>query len=211
MLIKTLTVGQLETNCYIVTDENTLECAVIDPGAESETILDYIEEHKLTVRAIFITHSHFDHVIALPAVAEETRAPVYAHRIEIDETRRGGNKLQGIASLRQYKEGDTITVGSLVFRVLETPGHTMGGVTLQCENALFTGDTLFRGSMGRTDLGGSDEVILRSLRRLSQLSEEYEVYPGHGDTSTIGYENKFNYYVKFANSGAPLSEMSDED
>ena len=130
MLIKTLPVGHLETNCYVVTDENTLECAVIDPGAESNTILGYIEDNHLKCRAVMLTHAHFDHVGALGAVMKETGARCYVNR------REEGTGVTGLRDFRPpedsvfYGEGDTVQVGSLTFRVMETPGHTPGGVTL---------------------------------------------------------------------------------
>ncbi|MDR2357525.1 MAG: MBL fold metallo-hydrolase [Oscillospiraceae bacterium] len=204
MLIKTLAVGQLETNCYVVSDDKTLMCAVIDPGAESGVILDYIESNKLKVGAIFLTHGHFDHHMALSAVADATGAPVYIHK---RDTYSGGkpedHKLRDTGELRGYADGDAITVGGLVFHVMETPGHSMGSVTLRCERALFTGDTLFRDSCGRTDLGGDMDTLLESLRRLSSLEGDYEVYPGHAETSTLDRERRFNYYVRCANGDYP--------
>jgi len=200
MLIKTLPVGHLETNCYIVTDEKTNKCAIIDPGADSNTILDYIESNKLTPEAIFITHGHFDHYEALEPVMDETNAPAYIHAEDVNK---GGakapHKMNDNGKLKHYAEGDTIKVGELEFKVLETPGHSGGSVTLMCENALFTGDTLFRDSCGRTDLGGSMDVMLQSLRRLSELDGDYEVYPGHAEASTLSRERSHNYYMKYAN------------
>ena len=174
MLIKTLPVGQLETNCYIVSDEESLLCAVIDPGDESNSILNYLEDNRLKCQAIFLTHGHYDHVGAVEAVAEETGATVYMH--EKDDVRSGVDSRYAF-SLPQggvyYKEGDVIQVGALRFEVLETPGHTPGGVTLRCENALFTGDTLFKGSCGRTDLPGGDMVQeLESLKKICGLPGE---------------------------------------
>ena len=205
MLIKMLAVGQIETNCYIVTDEKTLKCAVIDPGDESNVILDYVESNKLTCEAIFLTHGHFDHRLAVYAVAEETGAPIYIHRndaVSSDESASGRYdqyKLPASGTVSFYKDGDLFTVGGLTFAIMETPGHSPGSVTLRCENALFTGDTLFRDSIGRTDLGEGDiQKLLRSLVRLSRLEGDYEVYPGHMDTTTLERERRFNQYVKYA-------------
>jgi glyoxylase-like metal-dependent hydrolase (beta-lactamase superfamily II) len=203
MLIKTLPVGQLETNCYVVTDEATLACAVIDPGAESNTILDYIEANKLRPAVIFVTHGHFDHVTALSAVCAETGAPAYIHRSDTYPPGDGSHKLKVFDGLKTYAEGDVIAVGGLNFTVLETPGHSPGSVTLQCENALFTGDTLFCDSCGRTDLGGSMDEMLVSLKRLSALDGDFEVYPGHGESTTLAREREFNYYVRYANESFP--------
>ena len=200
MLIKTFSVGQLGTNCYVVTDETTLKCAVIDPGAESGRILNYIDDNHLTVEAIFVTHGHYDHTGAIPGVYEATKATVYIHALDVnadgvdDELRyRGGDELCF------YKEGDLVKVGNLEFHVMETPGHSRGSVTLRCEDVLFTGDTLFRGSCGRTDFpGGSYPVILNSLRRLASLAGDYEVYPGHMDATSLDRERNFNLYVRDA-------------
>ena len=200
MLIKTIPVGQLETNCYVVTDETTLDCAVIDPGDESNTILDYLEEHRLNCRAILLTHGHYDHVGAVEALAEETGATVYLNREDDREQRHDPHfPFHLPESGIYYGEGDCVSVGSLRFDVLATPGHTPGGVTLRCENALFTGDTLFRGSCGRTDLiGGDMDEELRSLKRLCSLEGDYEVYPGHMDFTSLARERLFNYYCRAA-------------
>lgn len=200
MLIKQLPLGQIETNCYIVTDEDTLECAVIDPGDESNVVLDYLESNKLKCRYIFLTHGHFDHTMAVPAVHEETGATVCINEKDVGLEIGGvGYRFIPPEGSVFYKDGDELTVGSLVFHVMETPGHTPGGVTLRCEDALFTGDTLFRDSCGRTDFpGGSMDVQLKSLKRLYELPGDFKVYPGHMDTTTLERERKFNYYMKCA-------------
>jgi len=197
MLIKTLPVGMLETNCYIVTDENTRQCAIIDPGAESNTILDYIESNKLKPVAIFLTHGHFDHHIALDAVMDATGAATYINKLDANTSgRRDQHKLVANGNINWYSEGDVMRVSDLEFTVLETPGHSPGSVTLKCESALFTGDTLFRDSCGRTDLGGgSMEILQKSLRRLSELEGDFEVYPGHAETTTLDRERRFNYFM----------------
>ncbi len=200
MLIKTISVGQLETNCYVVTDETSLDCAVIDPGDESNTILDYLEQNRLRCRAVLLTHGHFDHVGAVEALAEETGARVYLNREDDAETRRDLHfPLHLPENGEYYADGDRVEIGSLRFEVIGTPGHTPGGVTLRCQDALFTGDTLFRGSCGRTDLpGGDTEELLRSLKRICSLEGDFEVYPGHMDCSTLARERLFNYYCRLA-------------
>lgn len=200
MLIKTIPVGQIETNCYIVTDENTLECAVIDPGDESNTILDYLEDNGLKCRAVMLTHGHYDHVGAVLPIQEETGAAVYIHRLDANPgSGESGMKFPLPEGGRYYDEGDSVQVGGLSFRVMHTPGHTPGGVTLLCGDAMFCGDTLFRGSAGRTDLPGGDmEAELRSLARLCSLPGEYDVYPGHMDSSTLERERNYNYYCREA-------------
>ena len=201
MLIKTLPVGILETNCYVVTDEESLECAIIDPGADSNTILDYVESNNLKPVAVFLTHGHFDHFMALKAVVDATGAPVYINKQDVGSAGRGSDlKLEDDGTLNWYAEGDVIKIGDCKITVLETPGHSPGSVTLKCKSALFTGDTLFRDSCGRTDLsGGSMEILLNSLRRLSSLDGDYEVYPGHAESSTLSRERSHNYYMRYAN------------
>ena len=200
MLIKTLPVGMLDTNCYVVTDEKALKCAIIDPGADSNTILDYIESNKLVPEVIFLTHGHFDHHIALNAVMDATGASAYINKN--DATTDGWHerlKLADDGHMKWYGEGDVIKVGGLEFRILETPGHSPGSVTIMCERALFTGDTLFRDSCGRTDLEGSNvDALLESLRRLADLDGNYEVYPGHAESSTLERERFSNYYMRQA-------------
>lgn len=199
MLIKTLPVGQLETNCYVVTDEDSLCCAVIDPGDESNTILDYLEDNRLHCKAILLTHGHYDHVGAVSAVAEETGAVVYMSRHDDLGGHDGHRPFTLPAGGRYIDEGDCVTVGALRFEVLATPGHTPGGLSFRCGEALFTGDTLFRGSCGRTDLPGGDmDEELRSLKKLCSLPGDYEVYPGHMDASTLDRERALNYYCRQA-------------
>ena len=203
MLIKCFTVGSFETNCYIVSDGETLECAVIDPGADGSTILNYLEEARLTCRAILLTHGHFDHTGAVGTLMEETGAPLYMHKAD-DGITVGGDyfRFSAPAGTRFYKDGDELALGALRFTVLETPGHTPGSVTLLCagagsgDRALFTGDTLFRDSCGRTDFpGSSTESIMRSLKRLSALPGDYEVYPGHMGASTLERERNVNLFM----------------
>ncbi len=200
MNIKTIPVGQLETNCYIVINEKTLECVVIDPGDESNTIMDYIESNRLKCMAIMLTHGHFDHVGAVTEIAAETGCTVYIN--QRDEGYRVG--MSGMLFKlpdggKTYDDGDVITEAGLTFSVLATPGHTPGGVSLICENALFTGDTLFRGSCGRTDLPGGDmSAEMASLKKLCSLPGDYEVYPGHMDCSTLERERRFNHYCREA-------------
>ena len=203
MFIKCLPVGHLMTNCYVVGDETSRLCAVIDPGDESNTILDYLEENHLKCEAILLTHGHYDHVGAVETVQEETGATVYMHPADAGSA--VGSDMFAYeppdGSIMLH-EGSQIQVGPLTFDTLETPGHTPGGVTFRCENALFTGDTLFQGSCGRTDLPGGDMMTeLASLKRLCELPGDYEVYPGHMGSSTLERERLFNYYCRAALRG----------
>ena len=200
MLIKTLPVGQLETNCYIVTNENTRECVVIDPGDESNAILNYIEDNSLKCTAILITHGHPDHTMAAHAVADETGAPLYMN--ERDDPKNNPNAIFipfDMRGVKNYDEGDVVETAGMKFEIFATPGHTPGGVTIRCEDALFVGDTLFKGSCGRTDFpGASMEDELRSLKKICSLPGDYEVYPGHMDATTLERERLFNYYCRMA-------------
>ena len=199
MLIKTLTVGQMEENSYVVTDEDSLLCAVIDPGDESNVILDYIEDNHLKPRAILLTHGHRDHTGAAETVSDETGAPIWINREDTTSDPAEPHKYFAPDGVNFYSDGDVIEIGSLRFRVMETPGHSKGSVTLRCEDALFTGDTLFRGAVGRTDLNGGDiDALLSSLRRLADVPGDLEVYPGHMQPSTLGLERAANYYMRYA-------------
>jgi len=205
MLIKCIPLGAYETNCYIVTDEKTLACAVIDPGADASTVLDYLERSRLSCRFILLTHAHFDHVGAVPDLLEETGATLCMHkgddRVAIGG--RAGEMFLAPEGTQFYAEGDIVSVDGLSFTVLETPGHTPGSVCLLCsdgaDRALFAGDTLFRDSCGRTDfMAGSTDDMLRSLKRLSQLPGNCEVYPGHGFSTTLDRERSVNYFMNAA-------------
>lgn len=201
MLIKTLEVGYLQTNCYIVVDESALDAAVIDPGGDSNAILDYVERHKLHVKAILLTHGHFDHCLGLEEVWEATHAPVYMSRRDIGADL--GNSHFGTDwevdppdNTTFVREGDEIRAGNLTFTVLETPGHTPGGLTFRIEDCLFTGDTLFRMSCGRYDFPSSSALDLgRSLEKLRDLEGDYEVFPGHESATTLEFERRFNPYM----------------
>lgn len=200
MLIKTIEVGNLETNCYIVTDEKSMESAVIDPGDDSNFILDYIESNKMNVKAIFLTHGHFDHTSAVHAVREATGAAVYINSRDISDGKgRSMFKFVPDGDVQRFDDGDTVWVGELEFRVMHTPGHSPGSVTLICGEALFTGDTLFAGSCGRTDLEGGDmRILMESLKRIGLLKGDFEVYPGHMGSSMLSIERATNYYMKYA-------------
>ena len=200
MNIKTIPVGQLETNCYVVVNEETLACVVIDPGDESNAIMDYIESNRLRCEAIMLTHGHFDHVGAVNEILEQTGCALYINpRDEGYEVGKSGMKFKMPEGGKYFDDGDIIVEAGLEFKVLATPGHTPGSVCLICGGALFTGDTLFRGSCGRADLpGGSMREEMRSLKKICELEGDYEVYPGHMDSSSLERERRFNHYCREA-------------
>lgn len=186
MKIRTLTLGDFQTNCYLASDENGVT-AVIDPGYEPETILARAAQEKLQIGAILLTHGHFDHVGGVRAIADAARCPVWMDEKERDLPSFITNGKLYYTDL--FKEGTVLRVGKLTFTVLETPGHTPGSVCLRCGNALFSGDTLFAGSYGRTDLPGGSMADLRaSLIRLAAIPENLTVLPGHGDATTLDRE-----------------------
>lgn len=197
MHVRTLTVGPIETNCYVVSDETSGECAVIDPGDEPSLIMDYIEANHLSCRCVLLTHAHFDHVGALGEVLAETGAQLYMSAKDNGVAIGGGEQVfTAPEGTKFFKEGDVISVGSLEFRIMETPGHTPGCVCIICGDCIFTGDTLFRDSCGRTDFrASSTDDMMRSLKRLYELPGDYEIYPGHMSATTLGRERRFNYFM----------------
>ena len=179
MIIKTIKVGSLQTNCYIVIHEKSKEALVIDPGGEPDKILP--ELTGLRVQAIIITHGHPDHFGALDEVKYKTQAPVLMH---------AGDSMF-IKPDKIVKDGDEIKIGEIVFKVIHTPGHSAGGICLYTKGYLFSGDTLFAIWHGRVDLPGSSmDKMQKSLKRLARLPDATRVYPGHEHDTTIGKEKE---------------------
>jgi hydroxyacylglutathione hydrolase len=203
MIIRSLVVGPLENNCFIIADEITKEGLVVDPGDEPDRILDLISENGFDIKYIVCTHAHFDHVGAVPDLKKETGAKIVIHRDELeiykstkDQAAIWGYELDPLPEPDMFvSEGDKIEVGDLRFEILHTPGHSPGGICLYGEGILITGDTLFAGSVGRTDFYGGDmEKLKRSFRRLLSLSDKIKVLPGHGPETTIGQERTDNFF-----------------
>ena len=193
MNIHTLPLGDYQTNTYIV--ENGGHCVIIDAGYHPETILRFLNDHDLTADAILLTHGHFDHVGAVRDLAAELGCPVYLHEKELSMP-----PMMTAGPLyytHTYGEGDHLTFAGIRFRVLHTPGHTPGSVCLMAEDHLFSGDTLFAGSCGRTDFPGGDWATIRkSLDRLSGMTEDLLVHPGHGESTTLAREKQYNPYMQ---------------
>lgn len=201
MKIERLVVSSYQTNCYLLTDETTNTAALIDPGDNAPLLCEWIREKQVDLRYILITHGHRDHTFAAPDVKKAfPEAKVYIHA---DDASGAGFYIyalaQYISDLCYYSEGDTLTLGTLTIKVLHTPGHTEGGVTLLVNGVMFSGDTLFPGSMGRTDFpGGSADKMYASLYRLASLEGDYRVLPGHMDETTLSHEREHNAYLKHA-------------
>lgn len=208
MIIKTLKLGMLPTNCYIVADPESKIGAVIDPADNARKILDAIAEIDITVKYIFITHAHFDHVLAASKVKQATGAALVIHKYDDDSM-----SMNSICSFhpslkKQYEEihadifasdGDTFDVGSLKAEFIHTPGHTIGSCVIKIDNHLFSGDTIFRKQCGRCDLaGGNFSSMLDSLKKIHDFKGNFFIYPGHGEETTLEYERIHNPYMKMA-------------
>jgi glyoxylase-like metal-dependent hydrolase (beta-lactamase superfamily II) len=208
MIHEILPVGVLQCNCSIFGDETTREALVVDPGDEIDSILEVLARHALAVKAIVITHAHIDHIGGAQKLRRATGAPVYMNPAD-DELRRHMDMQAawlGVAPPEEAKidvdarDGDRLLVGACEVHVLHTPGHTQGSICLWMpgEGKLVAGDTLFKDSIGRTDLpGGDGRQILRSIHdKLLALPGATLVGPGHGDTTTIDRERQFNYFLQ---------------
>lgn len=205
MILESLTVGPLAANCYFIGCERTREGLVVDPGGDPERILAAIERLGLQIASILNTHGHVDHIAADAAVKRATGARVLVHAEDRELVERPhpfwASMVGGVEPCEvddTLAEGDELQVGDLTVRVLHTPGHTPGGVCLSVDEALLTGDTLFAGSIGRTDLpGGSMPVLEESLRRLmAEVPPETRILPGHGPTSTMAEEMRTNPFLR---------------
>ena len=205
MKVHAFTVGPLQSNSYLLADEVTREAALFDPGMESEPVADVLARERLTVTAIINTHGHFDHVFGNAWFKAKTGAPLLMHRADLDLVKRleeqslyfGFRATPSPPPDRFLEEGDEVRVGGIRLRVLHTPGHSPGGICLVTDGTAFVGDTLFAGSIGRTDLpGGSAETLLTSIReKLLTLPDDTVIYPGHGPATTIGHERRHNPFL----------------
>ena len=194
MEITALTLGDYMTNCYLLRRENSDRCLIVDPGYEAGEILKVLEEKHLQPEAILLTHGHFDHVGAVRELFSETDCDVYISEADLSLPPMITNGR--LFYTHTYPASGALTLAGLTFRVLPTPGHTPGSVCLLAGDTMFSGDTLFRGSCGRTDLpGGSWEQMLASLKTLASLPGDYRVLPGHGEETTLAWERTHNPYL----------------
>ncbi|MHC1717042.1 MAG: MBL fold metallo-hydrolase [Acidaminococcaceae bacterium] len=206
MKIIAMEVGVIGTNCYLVINEEQKTGVVIDPGGDADQILEKIRQKGIAIEAIFLTHGHSDHIMAVDEVREATGAKVYIAEADADMlTKASSNLSVYMGAGREFKatdeflvDGEAITAAGLKFQVIATPGHTKGGVCLVCGDTVFCGDTIFSESIGRTDLpGGSYSQILHSIKtKIMVLPDEMKLLPGHGPATTIGWERRRNPFLQ---------------
>lgn len=207
MKVGKFVLGPVATNCYIGINEETKECFIVDPATCPPEFVSYIKNAGLTVKAVLLTHGHFDHIMGLDALLKEFPVPVYAHEAERDvlESEQLNSSASMLGQPYSFSGADFVTnrqelrIAGFEIRVVYTPGHTIGGCCyyIEKEKTLFSGDTLFHGSVGRTDLPtGSMGQLVSSVRdRLFVLPDDTKVYPGHMEETTIGYEKKYNPFI----------------
>ncbi len=204
MIQEGLEVGLLQVNCYIIGDEETKEAVVIDPGGDEDDILTALKNHNLNLKYIIDTHGHFDHVDANQPLKDTTGAQIAIHELDAPALSQPsqealfftGNRLRLSQADILLKENDILSFGPYKLKVLHTPGHTPGGISLVMEGHtyVYVGDLLFAGSIGRTDFpGGSFDDLIAAVRtKIFTLGDNYSVFPGHGPVTTVGHEKKYN-------------------
>lgn len=205
MIIKKVTDFDMDQNCYILSKENKKECIVIDPGCAYEKIIKMINENEFTVSAILLTHCHYDHVFSAEKLKKETGAEIISGKKCSENIKNSvinvsdmfGNRIIGNESDKVLSDGENIKISGMEIKCIETPGHTDCSVCYLVEDYLFTGDTLFLRTVGRWDLPtGNFEILEKSLKeKIYILNDNIKVYPGHGNSTSVGYEKKFNMVI----------------
>ena len=207
MRINRLVVGPVSTNCYIVINENTKEALIIDPGEGAKKIIEKIKEEGLSTKAILLTHGHFDHMMAVNELVQEFRVEVYIGEKEVELLKDPMQNCSGSMICQPYivradkmlRDKDVLEIAGFTIEVLYTPGHTIGGVCycFREDNVLFSGDTIFQASVGRSDLPtGNGRQLEESIReKIFTLPDDMQIFPGHGDSTIVSYEKKYNPYV----------------
>lgn len=203
--VQTVQVGELSTNCYIVTDTETNSIAIVDPGAVSKKINKFVERYADNIQYILLTHAHFDHTAYTAYIQKNTKAGTVISKIDepmLNDSIHNlaipfsGKPIPEIKADITLNDNDTLPFGNTEIKFLLTAGHTKGSGCFLIENHLFTGDTLMRLSIGRTDLPTGDiHDMKNSLQRLAELTEDYKIYPGHGSLSHLQYEKMYNPYL----------------
>jgi len=204
MIIHTLTVGPMQANCYLLECEETHSAIVIDPGDDAEEILDVLEKRKLNLEFIINTHGHIDHISVNADLKKKTSAKLYIHRLDADMIVNPhknlssfiGRDISSPSADKILEDGDNLEVGTIILKVIHTPGHSPGSICLLADESVFTGDLLFAGSIGRYDFPGSSyNQIMESLNKIMELDDNLVVYPGHGPATTIGEERDTNPFL----------------
>ena len=199
MIIEAIPAGIYDANCYILVEENTKECGIIDPGGDSERLISQIDKLNAKPKFILLTHGHMDHVGGVIDLVKKYNIPFYISKADEEYMEKDDFVFGTLPKASGYlKENDILKLGDEIIKVLETPGHTKGGLCFLLNNdKVFTGDTLFNVSIGRTDfIGGSMSEIINSIKeKLLPLGDRVDVYPGHGDMTTIEHEKKYNPFL----------------
>ena len=205
MIIKTVVVGPLEVNCYIIGCEESMEAAIIDPGGDADEIIKTIQSEGLKPEFIINTHAHFDHVGAVRAIQEHFKIDFLLHKDDLflienldQQVMQFGFDRVAKPDVNKFiKNGDNVSLGKMAIKAIHTPGHTPGGVCYYVDNNVFVGDTLFAGSIGRTDFPGSSyEQLIQSIKEnLFPLGDSVVVYTGHGSSTSIGNEKAHNPFL----------------
>ena len=206
MEIRCMVAGDFFTNCYVVWGGAAGQAVLIDPADDASALLELLDGLGLVPQAVLLTHGHYDHILAVPGLRERWPSlPVWCHPLDVPQAlteRDMGRTYPTVAafgSLRPLAQGQELNLAGMTFRVLHTPGHTPGSVTFQAGDALFTGDTLFRGSIGRTDFaGGNDAQMAGSLARLAALEGDFRIFPGHQGATTLEEERRRNPWLRAA-------------